>query len=440
MRNARIRLIEMFGRIIGAVWVSIALAALVACGGGGGSSTPTPTGGPTNVTATPNINLPPADAVVIFGSPATTKDAIEQVIAAGGPTSFFTGGESRDDAAFDGLDLSAAFVLGTTLLHPASADFDAAYEAAYGEAPTAGVREAYDAVYVSALAAAAANSSKASDVRKNLHYVANSPGDIASPGSDGFAAARSTLEASGDVNYIGVSGQVDLTANGDISKGQLEVWRLFGGQVLGQEFRDVDLAAEVGADVPAGELTRADGTPQGPLRIGAILPGDESAAIGNAMQMAIDEINASGGVLGFDAELLVDTPEPEDAVATAESMANSVSVIIGLPDEEAAQAVADDYANPTSVPVLTLSAAEGLPIDANEGFWRVAPSGLLETPVLANLAVEADLGSACVLYEGNANDEALAKAFKAAFEYKEGGVRALVEVKDETDLQACLGT
>jgi ABC-type branched-subunit amino acid transport system substrate-binding protein len=436
----------MFGRVIGAVLAGMVLLAVIACGGGGDSSSPTPTSA---ASETPNVNLPPADAVVIFGSPQTTNAALSQSLDAGGPLAFYAGGASRDEASIDGVDLpDGATFFGASLLDPDSADFGAVYEDAFGEAPVAGVREAYDAVYLAALAAVAANSTAVNDVRDHLHYVANSPGQIANFGSDAFAQARDVLEAGGDVNYIGASGQLDLTSSGEVSKGQLQVWRLFGGQILGQEFRDVDLAAEIGAVVPAGELSTADETPGGPLRIGAILPlsGDDSnqgPAIQNGLQLAVDEINASGGVFATDVVLIIedDAGDADQAVSAAESLeSDGVSIIVGPVGRTAAQAVADEYANPTSVSVITLSPAAGLPVNAGEGFWRVVATGLLETPVLANLAVEAEIGVVCILYEGNADDLTLAQAFKAAFEYKEGAVRALVEVADGVDLTACLGS
>jgi ABC-type branched-subunit amino acid transport system substrate-binding protein len=434
----------MLRRTLVAVAATIPLVVIASCGDDDSPSTPTPTSGASG-SETPNVNLPPAEGVVIFGSPDTTNSALQQAIAAGAPPAFFVGDTSRDDASFAGVELPAeAGFLGTTLVGTGSADFDAAYEETFGVSPNAfpGIREAYDAVYVAALAAVAANNAGPAEIESHLHYVANSPGQIATFGSDAFAEARTALEANGDVNYIGASGQVDLTASGDISKGQTEVWRIFGGQILGQEFRDVDLAAEVGADVPTGALSRAVDEPSGPLRIGALLPppGDEATALQDAMQLAVDEINLSGGVFGFDVELVVDSPEPADVVSSAESLAGETSIILGPFDEASAQLVADEYANPTSVTVVTLATSPALSINADEGFWRLSASSLLQTPVLANLAVEAEIESLCIIHEPNPASTALANAFKAAFEHKGGGVRALVQVAEGMDLSACLGT
>ncbi|HUF52742.1 MAG TPA: ABC transporter substrate-binding protein [Dehalococcoidia bacterium] len=425
--------------------LAITLLFVIACGGGDDSSSPTP-GVSESVSGTPNVNLPPADAVVIFGSPDATNSALTQAAGGGAPDSYLVAGTSRDDASFSGVDLAGeATLLGTTLLNPASADFDAAYEAALGEPAGAvpGIREAYDAVYLAALAAVAANSTGPAEVQGHLHYVANSPGQVATFGSEGFAEARAVLEANGDVNYIGASGQFDLTANGDIGKGQTEVWRIFGGEILGQEFRDVDLAAEIGADVPTGTLNRAVEPPGTSLRIGAVLDIASEGALQNAIQLALEEINASGGVFDSDVDLTVEDSggDSAQAVSAAGALAGEgVSLIIGPASEAAAQTVADEFANPTSVPVLTLATSASLPINASEGFWRITPSPLLETPVLANLAIEAEIETVCVLYEANSGALAMANAFRAAFEHKAGGVRAVVEISDGVNLSACLGT
>ncbi|RLC54885.1 MAG: amino acid ABC transporter substrate-binding protein, partial [Chloroflexi bacterium] len=80
-------------------------------------------------------------------------------------------------------------------------------------------------MYLIALAVAAANSTDPAAIGDSVHYVANSPGEIVSPGAGAFSAAVQTLAEGGDVNYIGVSGQVDFTADGDLAKGRVTVWR-----------------------------------------------------------------------------------------------------------------------------------------------------------------------------------------------------------------------
>ena len=87
-------------------------------------------------------------------------------------------------------------------------------------------------MYIAALAAVAANSGEGAAIKDNLTYVANSPGDIAKYGGDAFASAAEVLATEGgDVNYIGASGQVDIDASGEMSKGTAQTWKVINGQI-----------------------------------------------------------------------------------------------------------------------------------------------------------------------------------------------------------------
>ena len=434
----------MFGRAA-AVLLTVCLAVIVAsCGDDeGGLPSPTDEGTPAE---TPRSDLGAAEAVVIFASPDGTAQALGRVLQAGAPAKFFLGGSSRDEVSFRGVSLPGeAIAKGVSLTAIGSEAFDAAYEARFGTSPAdfAGVREAYDAVYLIALAAAAANSTDGAAVRDNVHYVANSPGEIVNPGGEAFSAAVQALTEGGDVNYIGVSGQVDFTDDGDLAKGRVTVWRLLGEQVVDLEIRDVDLAAEVGAVIPAGELSAATETPDGPLRIGAVLPLQtvSGRAVGDAMQMAVDEINDAGGLFGAPIEVLIDGAA--DASQTAAAVRNiedqGVSAIVGPPGEGAlavAEAVRGLHIALTSSPLL--------PLAVGGQVFRGAMSESLEAPPLANVALEDEATVVCVIFEPGARNKALANVFRDIFELKGGGVRLVMELSgDEAAggaISACLGT
>ena len=425
----------MFGRVA-AVFVSMGLAFVVSsCGDNGGSPT-----------ETARSDLGAAEAVVIIASPDGTAEALRQVLGAGAPAKLFLSGSSRDEASFDRVSLPGdAIVRGVSLSAIESETFDAAYEARFSTSPAdfAGVREAYDAVYLIALAAAAANSTEAAAIGDNVHYVANSPGEIVNPGGEAFSAAVQALTGGGDVNYIGVSGQVDFTAEGDLAKGRVTVWRLLGERIVDLEVRDVDLAAEIGAEIPIGEFSPADGTPAGPLRIGAVLPleTDGGGAVRDAMLMAMDEINDAGGLFGAPIELLVDSADDaEQAAAAARNIEDQgVSAIVGPPGEGAlavAEAVDGLY--------IALTSSSALPLAAGGRIFRGAMSESLEAPPLANVALEDEATVVCVIFEPGADNEALANAFREAFELKGGGARLVVELGDDDAaggaISACLGT
>ncbi len=425
------------------MFLTIGLAFMFSsCGDDGGSPSPTDERTPTEI---PRSDLGAAEAVVIFASPDGTAEALGQVLDAGAPAKLFLGGSSRDEASFAGVSLPGdAIAKGVSLTAIESETFDAEYEARFGGSPAefAGVREAYDAVYLVALAAAAANSTDGAAIRDNVHYVANSPGEIVNPGGEAFSAAVQVLTEGGDVNYIGVSGQVDFTADGDLAKGRVTVWRLLGERIVDLEIRDVDLAAEVGAVIPAGELSPAAGTPDGPLRIGSVLPleTDGGGAVRDAMLMAMDEINGAGGLFGAPIEVLIDSAD--DATQAAAAARNiedqDVSAIVGPPGEGAlavAEAVHGLH--------IALTSSPALPLEAGGQIFRGAMSESLEAPPLANIALEDEATVVCVIFGPDAGNEALASAFRDAFEQKGGGARLVIELGDGEAaggaISACLG-
>lgn len=438
-------------RPIGVAFAAIALIVLAACGGGDSSSNATPTGtegGPSG-----SGGGEAANSLLVIGSPGEVNGVLADAVALDKVDTYLLTSLSQDPAALEGVTFGGTdTVWGVELLGPqegSSADFNAAYSEVYGEPPAgAPVQHAYDAVYTVSLAAVAANVRDGAAIRNNLAYVANSPGDIAGYGSDNFAAAVEALAAEvGDVNYIGASGQVDIDASGGMSKGSTQTWKVLNGQIAPIEMRDVDLAAEAGDEVPVGEIKRAAEPPTEALVIGVIVTDDEiGAAVGNATQLAVEEINASGGVFGQDVVLASVTIDGAgEAAAAVEALAGQGAGAIVGPVAADAVSPALDAAKTASIPLFALSNAPELSLLEGGGFLvRIVPSLELQMPVLANLALEAEAGSFCVVYAQGATGEAMAAAFQRAAEFKEAVIRSS-EAFDPASgdytalLESCLG-
>jgi ABC-type branched-subunit amino acid transport system substrate-binding protein len=430
--------------------ILLAIAAMIAaCGGGGSSSSGTPTG-----SGSPSASGgAPADALLVIAPPDATHAVLSDAEALDLVHDYFLTSLSQDPASINGVAFSGDdLVWGTQPVPPsANADaFNAAYSDAYGE-PPAGVpvATAYDAVYVTALAAAAAKSTDSATIRDDITYVANSPGDIVGYGSDNFAHALEVLATEGgDVNYIGASGQVDLDATGQISKGSAQTWKVINGQIAPIETRDVDLAAEAGAEVPAGELKTGPAA-EGPLSIGVLVSDDEAGtALNNAAQLAVDEINAAGGVFQQDVQLVetqIGTPEAGSAAASTLISDSGVSAIIGPASADAVSS-ALDAVKASSVPLLALSGAPELGALEGGGFlFQMMPSDALQMPVLANLAHEGEVTSVCVVHANGAAEQQLAAAFQEAMQFKNATVRASQGFDAGTTdykplLQSCIGS
>jgi ABC-type branched-subunit amino acid transport system substrate-binding protein len=368
------------------------------------------------------------DAVAIFASPEGTHAVLGALAGTDIPLVLLSGA-SRDPASFSEIALpEGMLVTGTTpvsTLRSAEA-FDAAYLDLTGEEATDTARQAYDAVYIAALAAMGANSTAGEVLRNASLFVANPPGEVLGPAD--FGRAGELVTAGQDVNYTGISGFVDMTASGALTKGAVEVWRYVGAEILPIEKRDVDAAAEVGAEVPTGNLVRSGDLPALSLMLGVISEtddlGDPVDPAGVGAFIAVSEINDAGGAFGQDVELLFEAPSQGAAQVLLEQGAN---VIMGPVDPASAQAALDASAE-SGVPVFAFVTSPEAPL----GVLNIAPSEALQGVVLANLAVEQGNLVACVLHEGGAGG-ALAEAFKNALEFKEGRVGNVISFTGDED-------
>jgi ABC-type branched-chain amino acid transport systems, periplasmic component len=129
--------------------------------------------------------------------------------------------------------------------------FKAAYKAAYGELPPKPyIREAYDAVYLIALAAEKAHSNDGTAMRDALRDVANAPGTAIAPGPDGWNAAVTAIAAGQEINYEGTA-SLEFDAKGDPLVGAIEWWHVDAAKstlVTDKVFK-VDLTTKVVTDI-----------------------------------------------------------------------------------------------------------------------------------------------------------------------------------------------
>ncbi|HEV2150520.1 MAG TPA: branched-chain amino acid ABC transporter substrate-binding protein [Longimicrobiaceae bacterium] len=174
-----------------------------------------------------------------------------------------------------------------------------------------------------------------------------------------------------------------------------------------------------------------------PIRIG--LAGPLGQANGRSMklaaQMAVDEINAAGGVRGRKLELVEkdDEASPDRAIAVAGFLRDSTDVVavIGHVNSGATIAAAKIYNEEEGehggAPLTQISPASSSPQVTDAGRWtfRVCPSDLLHGPAVATHAFSR-LGSrrAAVLYTNDAYGRGVAETFTEAFRKAGGAVVA----------------
>ncbi|WP_290652195.1 ABC transporter substrate-binding protein [Aquisalimonas sp.] len=169
------------------------------------------------------------------------------------------------------------------------------------------------------------------------------------------------------------------------------------------------------------------------LRLGALVPltGDLQAygeTTRNGIQLAVDEINAAGGVLGEPIEVSTGDTQtsPQAGVDAAQRLATvaGVHAFVGALSSGVTIPVAQSVSRQEGVPQI--SGASTSPVittlDDDDYLFRTVPSDAFQGIALAEIAREADYESLSVLYINNDYGVGLAEAFEAAFTERGGTV------------------
>lgn len=90
----------------------------------------------------------------------------------------------------------------------------------------------YDAVVLICLAAAkAGTTTDSAAIRDALRDVANPPGEIVGPGTDGIKRALELIAEGKDINYEGAGGSQDFDDAGDVIS-TIEIWKIANGEIV----------------------------------------------------------------------------------------------------------------------------------------------------------------------------------------------------------------
>ena len=307
-------------------------------------------------------------------------------------------------------------------------NFNAAYEAEYGELPSLPfVREAYDAAVAIGLAAASAGSTDGVRLRDHLREVAAPEGAVISAGAEGVAAALRALANGEPVNYEGAATTVDWNAAGDVTTGFIGVWQFAAGGIEELSVQAIDLGAGASMAVPvqrSGEDSSSDDI--APIVIAWLADysgplAEYGLEMGNGAQLAVDHINAAGGLLGRQVVLITgDTnTDPTRAVEEARRLVE-VEGAVGIAGPVASSTtlpVGESICGPLQVPCVTPAATSPqLSLADDDGFlFRATISDAAQGPVLAQLAQDQGYQRVGVLYRDDPYGQGLAEAFAASF-------------------------
>lgn len=119
-------------------------------------------------------------------------------------------------------------LIGTVPFHATSQAYDqfsTAFTARFGEAPPAYTAQAFDAMFVAALAITKARSTTGVDVRNALFAVSGRDGGVKFEDGNFFGEIAARVLEGDDVDYIGPSGDLTFDAVGDV-QGDYVLWQV----------------------------------------------------------------------------------------------------------------------------------------------------------------------------------------------------------------------
>jgi ABC-type branched-subunit amino acid transport system substrate-binding protein len=249
--------------------------------------------------------------------------------------------------------------------------------------------ESYDAVVITALAAAMAQSNDATKFAPYVNGVTFG-GDKCTD----FKSCIAIISAGGNPDYDGIIGPLAFSDPGEPAVASYGVLQFNDKkEAVPKDFLVV--GDEENAAKSEGPAPAPYGSGTGPLKFGMLLPLTGTLAFLGppevaATTLAVNDINAAGGVLGVPVELLPgDSGDTSTNIATqtvASHLQAGVNAIIGAASSDVTKTVIDTV---TQAGVLMFSPAntsDSFTTYADNGlYFRTAPPDLFQGQVLADL-------------------------------------------------------
>jgi ABC-type branched-subunit amino acid transport system substrate-binding protein len=252
--------------------------------------------------------------------------------------------------------------------------------------------ETYDAVVIIALAV-----EKAQD--DGIAYASEING-ITRDGEKctTFVECKAIIDAGGDPDYDGVSGPLTFTGNGEPLEAS------YGFLTMGDNNR-LDPAATSFIDVKGADALDVPQVPvegtrvgDGVLKIGTILPQTGSLAFLGppefaAFNLAINEINDAGGVLGKPVEGIEgdsgDTSTDTASKTVDRLLAEDVDAIIGAASSSVTRTVLNKITDAGVVQFSPANTDPGLSTEPDKGlYFRTAPPDIYQGDVIGQKVLE----------------------------------------------------
>jgi ABC-type branched-subunit amino acid transport system substrate-binding protein len=251
--------------------------------------------------------------------------------------------------------------------------------------------ESYDATMLIAMAAQSAGNTQA----KVFGPYVNALTATGSKCSD-FAACLAIIKSGGDVDYDGVSGPLSFTDAGEPAQASFGLEQ-FGtdNKIDDSKTKFVIAGDEANATKTAGPAPVANATSPTPLTIGTLLPETGNLAFLGppevaGVQLAINDINAAGGVLGQQVKLVTgDSGDASTDTATQtvdRLLQGGVNAIIGAASSGVSLTVIDTITGAGVMQISPANTSDQFTNYNDQGlYFRTAPPDLLQARALADL-------------------------------------------------------
>jgi hypothetical protein len=254
--------------------------------------------------------------------------------------------------------------------------------------------ESYDAVVLAALGAAAAKSDAGVDIAKQLVPITNG-----TEVCNDYAGCIELLKAGKKIDYNGRSGAVNFWDAGDPTSASIGVYQFGADNTLQPEVTYME-----GEITPDGTANPIDGVKQkgagdGTFKVGTFLPVTGSLAFLGppevaGVKLAIKDIEAAGGIPGFDKIVLEEGDSGDTSTQTGVQtvkrlLPKNIDVLVGAASSSSTLAVLDQVTNAGVLMISPANTSPALTTAPDHGlYWRTAPSDVLQGAFLGSLVLQ----------------------------------------------------
>jgi ABC-type branched-subunit amino acid transport system substrate-binding protein len=285
--------------------------------------------------------------------------------------------------------------------------------------------ETYDAMILVALAATEAQSDAGRDIAKHML-------DVSQDGTacTTFADCAKLLKQGTNIDYNGQSGPVTFDVWGDPTQATIGVFKYNNKNSIPGFDAPADptnypitytqgtITAPAGTPAPLTKVVNA-GAADNVLTYGGLLPitGSLSSLYppeGAAAKLAVQDINAAGGVLGKPVVWIPgdsgDTSTDTAQVTIQRELKQNVDAVIGAASSSSTLSVADKVTGAGVIQVSNAATSPELTVFPDGGLlWRTSPSDVLQGRVLASTILNDGYQNVGIIARQDSYGEGLAK-------------------------------